>query len=292
MNSAIYRGWVRHRRFQPRDHAFTYRMLMLLLDLDELEHLGNRIRLFSTSGRKPVQFRRSDHWGDPATPLKQCVLDLVEMRTGLRPAGPVRLLTQPRFWGVGFNPLSVYYCHGADGEVVATVAEVTNIPWGERCCYVLPNASGQRTLCATFDKAMHVSPFMPMDQHYCWRSRRPGKTLAIHLESRTGNATTLDATLSLRRQALTNRNIAACLLAYPFSTARVVAAIHWEALKLFAKGTPYYPRPANRQSVCVRPDTVSIDPNPTAVYGRPDLSTKVGALRSSAETSSNLEAQQ
>ena len=244
MNSAIYRGWVRHRRYAPRSHAFTYRMFMLLLDLDETQALSRNLPLFGTQDRAPVRFRRSDHWGDPAQPLKESILDLVEARIGTRPKGSVRLLTQPRVWGIGFNPISVYYCYGGNPDALeAVVAEVTNTPWRERMCYVLPGAEPGQSLAATFDKAMHVSPFMPMDQQYRWRGRRPGKRLAVHLESHEQGELRLDATLSLQRLPLTSANLASCLVVQPLSTVKVTAAIHWEALRLVLKRVPFHPHP-------------------------------------------------
>ncbi len=244
MNSAIYRGWVRHRRFAPTTHSFSYRVLMLLLDLDEVDFLSQRIRLFSTTRRTPIQFHRTDYWGNPTLPLKAAILDLVQERTGCRPGGPVKLLTQPRMWGIGFNPISVYYCYGMDGaSLEATVAEVTNTPWGDRCCYVLPGNPARRALTTTFEKSMHVSPFMAMNQRYHWRSRPPGNTLAVHIESREQGETNFDATLSLRRQPLTSTSLASCVVMYPLVTAKVIAAIHWEALRLFVKGVPVHPHP-------------------------------------------------
>ncbi len=247
MNSAIYEGWVRHRRFSPRPHAFTYRMLMLLLDLDEIGALAANLRLFGTQKWAPVQFRRSSYWGDPARPLKNTILDLVESRTGERPGGAVRLLTQPRFWGIGFNPISVYYCFGADGKALeATVAEVTNTPWGEKHCYVLPASSERGALSSNFAKKMHVSPFMPMTQRYRWRGRRPSETLAVHLESFEQGRKKLDATLSLKRKTLTSIALASCLARHPLSTAKVVVAIHWQALRLLVKGVPVHPHPSSQ----------------------------------------------
>jgi DUF1365 family protein len=267
-------------------------MLMLLLDLDETDSLSQRIRLFSTTRPAPVQFRRSDHWGNPSRPLKDAVQDLVQARTGARPMGPVRLLTQPRCWGIVFNPISIYYCYGPDGESLqATVAEVTNTPWGERHCYVLPEDPNRRSCAATFSKALHVSPFMAMNQEYRWRSRPPGNTLAVHLESREHGETKFDATLSLRRQPLTSVALASCLAAYPFATAKVIAAIHWQALRLFVKGLPVYPHPARTRTRAPtrKPSRMSMDRDhaatgPDATAAQPAGETPSGRDRTSLET--------
>ena len=140
--SAIYDGWVRHRRHEPVDHDFTYRHAMLLLDLDELPRVLELRPWYSATRRAVARFRREDYLGDPDRPLKDCVRDLVEERTGHRPAGPVRLLTTLRTFGHAFNPVSFYYCFARSGSrVEAVVADVTNTPWGESHAYVL--ASGE-----------------------------------------------------------------------------------------------------------------------------------------------------
>ena len=217
MHSAIYRGWLRHRRFAPRRHAFRYALFMVYLDLAELDEAFRGRWLWRAFAR----FRREDHLGDHAVPLDQAVRDLVERESGRRPAGPIRLLTHLRYFGYVFNPVSFYYCFGPDGErVEAVVAEVTNTPWGERCCYVL---GPRRT---TTPKAMHVSPFMPMDLSYDWRFTAPLERLAAHMALERHGERVFDATLALKRAPLSSR----ALLAFPLMTLQVVAAIHWEAL--------------------------------------------------------------
>ena len=139
--SCIYRGWVRHRRYGAVPHTLRTNLFMLHLDLDELPQLFDRYRYASARGRAPVEFRRSDHLGDPRRPLADVIRELVEARCGVRPLGPVRLLTNLRYLGHCFNPVSFYYCYEEPGSerVAAIVAEVTNTPWGERHAYVLPN---------------------------------------------------------------------------------------------------------------------------------------------------------
>ena len=136
--SAIYEGTVRHRRRRPRLHAFTYRVFLMYLDLDDLDDVFQGRWLWSTQRPALARFRREDHVGDPSVPLDEAVRDLVAARTGHRPAGPVRLLTHLRYFGYVMNPVSFYYCFAADGAgLEAIVAEVNNTPWGEQHCYVL-----------------------------------------------------------------------------------------------------------------------------------------------------------
>lgn len=241
MHSAIYRGWLRHRRFAPRPHAFRYPLFLMYLDLAELDTVFRGRWLWSTRRRTLARFCREDHLGDARMPLDQAVRDLVEQHTGRRPAGPIRLLTHLRYFGYGFNPVSFYYCF--DGErVESIVAEVNNTPWGEQHCYVL-NAPGP-ALHYQFDKAFHVSPFLPMEVAYDWRFSPPGRTLDVHMSLRRQGAKLFDATMRLQREPLTGARLAAALLRFPFMTFKVIAAIHWQALRLWLKRVPVHTHPA------------------------------------------------
>ena len=168
-------------------------------------------------------------------------------RTGVRPAGPVRLLTQLRSFGHCFNPVSFYYCFDEAGErLEPVVAEVTNTPWGERHAYVVGRERrGDRAgaHAASSEKVLHVSPFMGMDQRYEWRATTPGATLSVHIEShRAGDA-------RVRRDAGAAPPPAHAALAgrvtarYPLATLRVLALIYAHALGLKLKGVRVHPHP-------------------------------------------------
>jgi len=179
--SALYEGWVRHRRHTPVEHSFKYRHSMVLLDLDELPGILDRHPLFSARRPALARFRREDHIGDPDLPLAGCVRGLVAERTGTRPEGPIRLLTTLRTMGHNFNPVSFFYCFApADDGVEAVVAQVTNTPWGERHAYVLARR-GETVMRDTMDKAFHVSPFIGMDNRYDWRVTEPNGQLLVHV---------------------------------------------------------------------------------------------------------------
>jgi DUF1365 family protein len=256
--SAVYEGWVRHRRFEPVEHEFRYRLFLMYLDLEELPQLFDPFPFYSARRRAPARFRRSDYLGDPARPPAECARDLVEAETGARPAGPVRLLTSLRHFGHSFNPVSFYYCFDKRAErVQAVVADVENIPWGERHAYVL--ARGDRegpVLSEELEKRLHVSPLMAMDQTYSFRAGEPGERLAVHIESRPRRdgeqaaedragptAKTFDATLSLRRRPLSRRRLAGLLVRYPAASLQTVAKIYAQALRLKLKGARYFPHP-------------------------------------------------
>ena len=250
MHSALYPGWLSHRRHGPARHAFRYGLFMVLLDLAELDTVFRGRWLWSASRPALARFDRRDHLGDPAVPLDVAVRDLVERQAGTRPGGPIRLLTHLRYFGYVFNPVSFYFCLGADGaSVEAIVAEVNNTPWGERHCYVLQPAARGEWLVAHSAKAMHVSPFHPMALHYEWRFRLQPDALQIAMALRPGGeadaAPVFHAFTSLVRVPIGARSLAATLLRFPLMTLQVIAAIHWEALRLWIKRVPVHDHPAD-----------------------------------------------
>lgn len=250
--SAVYEGWVRHRRFDPVAHEFRYPLFLIYLDLAELPEVLDPYPLWSARRRAAARFRRADFLGDPARPLDACVRDAVEAETGARPAGPVRLLGGLRYLGHSFNPVSFYYCFDPPGRVQAVVAEVENIPWGEKHAYVLQR--GERVgpvLSQQLDKSLHVSPLMGMDQTYRFSASEPGETLSVQIEShpRDGeDGKTFDATLNLRRRELSRPLMARLLARYPAHSLQVVARIYAQALRLKLKGARYFPHPDGARS--------------------------------------------
>jgi DUF1365 family protein len=183
---------------QPTGHEFVYRLFMMYLDLSELDTVFSNRWVWSTKKIALARFRRENHLGDATVPLDQSVRDLVESKTGNRPQGPIRLLTNLSYYGYCFNPVSFYYCFDAEDRKLETiVAEVNNTPWGERFCYVLGEAMNQgKSEHKRYSpvKQMHVSPFMPMDIDYDWRFSSPQKTLAVHMENARQGRKIFDAT--------------------------------------------------------------------------------------------------
>jgi uncharacterized protein len=252
--SAIYEGTLRHRRFFPKQHEFSYSVFMVYLDLAELDSLFSLSPFWSLKRWAPIQYRRSDFHTNKTTlnnaafntptPLDTSIRDTVENKTGVRPLGPIRMLVNLRYWGYITNPLSTYYCFNETGEhIVAIVAEVRNTPWNESHAYVLTGEDfGKKQDCG-FDKVFHVSPFNPMSMRYHWQSTKPDKTLAIHLENWDTNTKIMDATLTLNRSALNANNMNRILIRFPCMTVKVIAAIYWQALKLWLKETPIFNHP-------------------------------------------------
>jgi DUF1365 family protein len=229
VNSALYVGTIRHRRFAVREHELTHRLALAYVDLDELPRLlGGRL-VAARPGL--VRFRRRDY-----LPGGGSLADAARALAGTD--GPVRVLTTPRTLGHCFNPVSFFYCHDAGGELRSVIAEVTNTPWGERHAYVLATAGNAgRVLRGEFDKVLHVSPFMGMDHGYELRAGAPGETLSVHVTSRRGGELAFDATLRLRRRAFSAPVLAG-------SGLRTLGLIYGHAVALRLKGVPVHPHPA------------------------------------------------
>lgn len=249
MESALYEGRVRHRRFAPRAHRLAYPVFMLYADLGELDRLFAGSRLASTRRPALLRLRRGDHFGPPDRDWADVVRDAAAERLGRRPAGAVRLMTNPRTLGFRMNPVSFFFLFDEEGELDALLAEVTNTPWDERHLYVVDARRGRgRAFEAAFPKAFHVSPFLPMDTEYRWRFTAPEQRWAMHMESFRAGEKLLDATLTLERRPLDPANLRRVLLAHPALTSRVWLWIYLHAARLWTKRVPFHPHPRRASS--------------------------------------------
>ncbi|WP_371348119.1 DUF1365 domain-containing protein [Ancylobacter sp. IITR112] len=241
--SALYAGEVMHVRLKPRRHRLAYRLFSLLLDLDEIDGLDRRLRLFSRNRFNVFSFHDRDYADPQAGPLKAQVERLLA-EAGLAPdGGAIRLLTLPRLFGYAFNPLSIYFCHRRDGALSALLYEVNNT-FGQRHSYLIPVAPGEvAPLRQKAEKRFYVSPFMDMGLTYAFRVNPPGEALRIAILASDTEGPVLSAVQTATRRPLNDGELARAMLAYPLLTLKVIAGIHWEALFIWAKGIGLRPRP-------------------------------------------------
>jgi DUF1365 family protein len=234
MESAIYTGWVMHRRLRPRVHAFRYRVFAMLLDLDEGPRLG--LRLFGWNRRGVFSFRDRDH-GDGRD--LRVWLDALLAQHDIVADGKRSVLCYPRILGFVFNPLSVWFCHAKDGALKAVVYEVHNT-YDERHAYVLA-VTGDAPVKHGCEKLFYVSPFLSRDCRYTFRVTPPGRRVAIAIREEEAGHAILHASFSGAYRALTDGALLKMLLAYPLMTLKVVVAIHYEAVRLMLKGVKRHP---------------------------------------------------
>lgn len=248
-HSCLYRGIVQHARHLPHQHRFQYQLFLVYLDLDELDQVFAGRWAWSTRYPTLAWFRRGDHLGNPKQSLADSVRELIHERTGMTVNGPIRLLTNLRYFGFVMNPVSYYYCFESDGKKLqAVVAEINNTPWGERHCYVISRGIDEdqkagKDIEFQHDKDFHVSPFMPMELQYHWQFSTPGDALAVTIGLEKDNVHQFDASLTLHRVPITSWNLTKTLLRFPCMTMNVIAGIYWQALRLWWKKTPYFAHP-------------------------------------------------
>lgn len=243
--ASLYPGSVMHARMKPKVHRFTYKVFNLLIDLDRLEEAHRTSALFSVNRFNLVSFRPSDH-GDGTSANLRAYIDGLLAPSGVSlQGGRVLLLCYPRLLGFAFNPISVYFCYAASGEVAAMVYEVRNT-FGEMHSYVARIEPGQLSeagIRQERDKRFHVSPFLDMPMRYHFRLRPPGDGVHVRILETDATGPILAATFTGRRRNLTSFEIAKSCLRFPLMTLKVVAGIHFEALRLWLKGVALQTRP-------------------------------------------------
>jgi DUF1365 family protein len=244
MRSKLYSGWVAHRRLRPKLHSLHYRVFWFALDLDEIEQVDSRLRLFSHNGFNAFSLWDADYGDGSGRPLKDQVLDHLR-DAGLATDGVrVSLLTMPRIFGYGFNPLSLYYVFDRNDRPTAILYEVSNT-FGERHSYLMPvTQEADGTISQSCPKDFYVSPFLDMDLDYRFRAKLPEDHVGLNISASDRDGPMLMASLHGSALPLRDRTLLRLLVTNPLLTLKVIGAIHWHALRLLGKGIGLRPRPA------------------------------------------------
>lgn len=257
-DAALYRGTVSHVRLKPFIHRFRYRVFSLAIDLDALPTLGESLSLFSHNRFNLLAVHDRDlgraDGSCPKAWIETCLAD-----AGIS-AARWRIIWHgfPRLWGFVFNPLSVYFCYDETGQLRAVMHEVRNT-FGERHSYLLPVTGQGRVILQRCAKGFHVSPFFPIEGGYRFRLTPPGDRLSILIRYQdSAGEDLLHAAHTGARHALTRAAIIKAVLGHPLMTLKVVAGIHWEALKLWRRGARFHRKPAPPLAPVTMPITLQI----------------------------------
>jgi DUF1365 family protein len=236
LSSCLYTGQVVHSRLLPRKHQLRYRVFWMLLDLNEIDSLSRQLSFFSRNRFNLASFHDSDHGDGGGASL------LDQAQALLRQAGcraeqlTIKLLCMPRLLGYGFNPLSVYFCSRHDGSLEAIIYEVHNT-FGERHSYVMPvRGSATEMIEQHCPKSFYVSPFLGMDMSYGFRVLPPAAQVEVSIRGQENDRTVIVASLSGTRHPLTDSALIKAFASHPLLTIKVIAGIHWHALRMILKG--------------------------------------------------------
>ena len=233
-NSLIYNGNVIHRRFKPKKHYFKYKVFSLLIDLDELHIIKQKIKIFSYNKFNILSFFDKDHGPRDGTSIKEWI------KKNLKEIGindnniQIKLLCYPRIFGYVFNPLSVFFIYNQSSELISILYEVKNT-FGEQHTYIF-KTNDNKIITNNCNKKFYVSPFIEMDCEYNFRVLKPSNTISVIIDQRDKNGKLLYASQDGVAQELNEKNLLFSYISHPLMTFKIIAAIHYEALKLWIKG--------------------------------------------------------
>lgn len=242
--AALYFGEVMHARLRPVGHRFSYRVMNLLIDLDRLAVADRLSRLFGVNRAALYSFHETDHGDRDGSSLRGYAQRCAAAHGVDLTGGRVLLLCYPRLLGYAFNPLSVYFCYRAEGNLGLVIYEVRNT-FGEIHAYAVPIKPGEISAAGirqSQDKRFYVSPFIGMATRYHFRIAPPGSMVRLRILETDQAGPLLAATFHGRRRALTTGRLLRSFFSLPLVTLKILAAIHWEALRLWSKGVRLVPR--------------------------------------------------
>jgi len=243
LNSALFKGSVLHRRLHPNRHLLQYAVTYCYFDLDEIDQLSQQFRLFSKDKRNIISLRSTDLGYDEDTPLKDQIIQFASLNGISGTIQKVTMLHIPRIWGQSFNPLTTYFLYGANETLIGVIYEVNNT-FSEQHRYVIPveQAPKARVLKHGCPKEFYVSPFFPENGHYEFALKTPAEDVALTIKLESEGRHSLNASFVGKRLEMTAGNLFSCYASTPLIGIKVIAAIHWEALKLWLKGNKIVPR--------------------------------------------------
>jgi uncharacterized protein len=244
IENSIYYGTVRHRRYFPKKHVFTYNVFYPYINIEDIPSLFKSFLFASYEKPNWISFYRKDYFGDAKIDLRTSIENLLTEHKAYKEHASIYLLSLPSFLGLNFNPISLYFIWSKDA-IRSIVAEVHNTPWGEKHCYVLSQPTLYKPPHYKFelDKKLHVSPFMDMNFIYRFNFKITAEQIILHIESFKNKKLYFDATLNLTGEKLTNQSFMKLLKRHPFMPQKILMSIYWEALKLWVRGYPYSPHP-------------------------------------------------
>lgn len=238
---ALYEGDVVHKRLAPHRHALRYSVFSCLFDCARLPALDARLRLFSYNRFNLFSLYDRDHTG--GEDLVGYLQDIAANSATADEITRFMMLCYPRILGYAFNPLTVYFGLDAQDQVRLIIYEVSNT-FGQRKTYVLPATPDRSGLVAQeCAKRLYVSPFNAVEGRYCFHATPPGRDLTVGVALRTGDGPLLKTHFRARRSALSDANLLRALSRTGWMTVKVIAGIHYEAAKLWAKGLRPVARP-------------------------------------------------
>ena len=236
LDAGIYTGEVRHARYAPKRHRFIYRVFSCLFDVDSLETYHQNLKWFSLNRFNLFSLWQKDHAAKDGTAIRP-FLDKLISQAGLNRPDKILMLCYPRILGIGFNPITIYYCYVQD-QISAMIYEVRNTFGGDHL-YVIPLKNEDELANHNRKKQLHVSPFMGMEASYGFTAEPPNDKIKFVIREYYKNKPILIASFIGEKKQLTDSALLTSFLKHPLMMLKVVIGIHYEALKIFAKGVPY-----------------------------------------------------